>query len=110
MSKKAPMKETEADKAVTAAALENSGQKLADHIEGIEDILDRMAELKEQMATKYAGAKSDGFDKKAIKAVIRRRAMTPEQLKAQGELSLVVTLYETALQSLDIKEMFDGKG
>lgn len=98
MTKKTPMKETEADKAVTAAALENSGQRLAEYVEGIEDILERMAELKDQMATKYAGLKSEGFDKKAVKAVIRRRAMTPEQIAAQGELGMIADTYLQALE------------
>jgi uncharacterized protein (UPF0335 family) len=109
MSNKTPMKETEADKAVTAAALENSGLALLDHVTGIEGVLDRMADLKAQLATKYAACQSDGFDKKAVKQVVKRRAMTPEQIKAQGELSLVATTYEAALMSLDIKEMFDGE-
>lgn len=109
MTKKAPMKETAADKAVTAAALENSGASLLGHVESIEEVLARMADLKEQIGAKYAAAKSEGFDKKAVKAVVRRRAMTPEQIKAQGELSLVVATYEAALMSLEIRGIFDGQ-
>lgn len=106
--KKTPMKETAADKAVTAAALENSGQVLLLHVEGIEEVMARLDDLKEQLSTKYASAKAEGYDKKALKAVVRRRAMTPEQIKAQGELSLVVATYEAALQSLELVGIFDG--
>ena len=109
MSKKTPMKETDADRAVTKAALENSGEVLLQHVEGIEEALARIDDLKEQVGTKYAGAKSDGYDKKALKQLIKRRGMTPEQIKAQGELSLVVTVYEAALTSLEIGALFDGQ-
>jgi uncharacterized protein (UPF0335 family) len=107
MSKKTPMKETAADKAVTQAALENSGETLLSHVEAIEEVLARVADLKEQLSVKYAGAATDGYDKKAIKQLIKRRSMTPEQIKAQGELSLVVAVYESALLSLEIRGMVE---
>jgi uncharacterized protein (UPF0335 family) len=110
MSKKTPMKETDADRAVTKAALENSGEILLQHVEGMEEIITRIDDLKEQLGTKYAGAKSDGYDKKAIKQLIKRRSMTPEQIKAQGELALVVTVYEAALTSLELVELFGAQG
>ena len=103
---KTPMKETAADKAVTRAALENSGAKLLEFVEGLENLAERMAELKDQAATKYANAKSEGFDKKAIKLVIRRRAMTPEQIAAQGELGLIADTY---MQALDAVGVIDGE-
>jgi uncharacterized protein (UPF0335 family) len=104
MSKKTPMKETAADKAITKAALENSGAMLLDFVEGLEDLDARIAELKDQAAVKYANAKSQGFDKKAIKMVIKRRAMTPEQIKAQGELGLIAETYMQALEAVGVVE------
>jgi uncharacterized protein (UPF0335 family) len=104
MSKKTPMKETAADKAVTKAALENSGAMLLDFVEGLEDLDARIAELKDQAAVKYANAKSQGFDKKAIKLVIKRRSMTPEQIKAQGELGLIAETYMQALEAVGVVE------
>jgi uncharacterized protein (UPF0335 family) len=95
------MKETAADKAVRRAALENSGVKLLAHVEGIEEVLDRIGELKDQLAAKYGAAKSEGFDKKAVKAVVRKRAMTPEAIAAQAELALVVDTYMQALEVVE---------
>lgn len=91
------MKETDDDKAVTRKALENSGAKLLEHVVGLEDLRERMAELKEQERDKLAAAKSDGFDKKAIKTVIKRRAETEEQAAARSTLATVVDLYLQAV-------------
>ncbi|KAF0172861.1 MAG: hypothetical protein FD162_2138 [Rhodobacteraceae bacterium] len=109
MPKKTPMKETAADQAVTRAALENSGGTLLAHVEGIEEVLARVADLKEQLSVKYAGVATDGYDKKAVKALVRRRAMTADQVKVQGELSLVVAVYESALLSLEIRGLVYGE-
>lgn len=100
------MKETAEDKAVTKAALENAGATLLKHIEGVEEVLAYIADKKVLLADRYNAAKADGYDRKAVKAVVRRRAMTPDQKKAQGEFDLVVTTYEVALQIGEVREIF----
>lgn len=91
------MKETSADEAVRVKALENSGAVLLEIVESIEAILGAIGEHKETLAARYDMAKGAGYDKKALKALIKRRAMTDDQRKAQGELSLVVATYEGAV-------------
>jgi uncharacterized protein (UPF0335 family) len=94
---KGKMKETPEDQAVTKKALENSGAALLAYVEGIEDLDERAAELKEQRKAKLAAAKSEGYDPKAIKMVIKRRAETSEQAAARAELGAVAELYLVAV-------------
>lgn len=91
------MKETAADEAVRQSALENSGKRLLEIVEGLENLADRMADLRGDVKTRLDAAKSEGFSTAAIKALIKKRAATPEALKAQQELALVVDTYEAAL-------------
>lgn len=93
----AKMKQTPADEAVTRKALENSGAQLLAHVEAVERLDDVAANLKEQRKERLAAAKAEGFDPKAIKQVIRRRAETPEAQKARHELAAVTDLYLVAL-------------
>lgn len=102
--KKTPMKETPADVAVTQKALENSGAKLLEYVEGLEDIAERMADLKQQVADKMRAAKADGYDPKAIKAAVRERAKTEEQRAAAEELGAVVQTYLDALDAVAVVE------
>lgn len=95
---KAKMKETEADKAVTRAALENAGVALLAIVEELEDLAERMADLKDAAAAKLSAAKAQGYDVKAVRAVLKQRAKTPEALKAQEELGLVADTYLAALE------------
>lgn len=98
---KGKMKETPEDQAVTKKALENSGGALLTVVEGIEDIEERMIELKAQRKAKLDAAKSDGYDPKAIKAVIKRRAETSEQAAARAELSATAELYLSAVNDAE---------
>lgn len=94
---KGNMKETPQDVAVTKKALKNSGAVLLAFVKGIEELDERAAELKEQRKSKLAAAKSEGYDPKAIKAVVKRRAETSEQAAARAELSAVADLYLVAV-------------
>jgi uncharacterized protein (UPF0335 family) len=94
---KGKMKETPEDQAVTKKALENSGAALLAFVEGVEDIEERMVELKAQRKAKLDAAKSEGYDPKAIKAVVKRRAETPEQAAARAELGATAELYLVAV-------------
>lgn len=98
---KAKMKETAEDEAVTRKALENSGAALLAIVEGIEDLDERAAELKDQRKQKLAAAKSQGFDPKAIKLVVKRRAETQEQAKARAELGAIADLYLVAVNDAE---------
>jgi uncharacterized protein (UPF0335 family) len=93
----AKMKETEADKAVTAKALENAGAALLAVVVGLEELAERMAELKGQAKAKLDAAKAEGFDPKAIRALLRERAKTETQIKAAEELALIVKTYAEAV-------------
>ena len=99
MTKPIPLKETKADKAVRRGALENSGEKLAGIVGQLEAIAEEIRELKSSAKVIHGTAKGDGYDPKAIKAVIRERARTDEERAAQGEFNLVVATY---LESLDV--------
>lgn len=96
-----PMKETKADKAVRRAAMENSGQRLLDAIEGIEDIDEKILALSDDKKARFAGLKSDGYDTKAVRRVIKRRAMSPEAFSAAQELDAVVDTYLAAIGAVD---------
>lgn len=92
------MKETEADRAVKGKALENAGAALLAVVVGLEELAERMAELKTQAKAKLDAAKSEGFDPKAIRALIRERAKTETQIAAADELALVVKTYAEAVE------------
>ncbi len=94
------MKETPADDAVRAAVFENSGRRLLEVVEGLEDLADRMADLRADVKTRMDAAKSEGYSPAAIKALMRRRAATPEALVAAEELALVVDTYMQACEAV----------
>ena len=91
------MKETPADESVRQAVMENAGKRLLEIVEGLENVGDRMADLRADVKTRMDAAKSEGYSAAAIKLVMKRRAATPEALAAHGELLLVVEAYEQAL-------------
>jgi uncharacterized protein (UPF0335 family) len=98
------LKQTEADKAVSDKTYANTGADLLEHIKLIEQGLEQVALARAVVADRYATLKAAGFDKKAAKALVRRRGMTREQIAAQGELALVV---ETYLAAIDAAEGFE---
>lgn len=104
VKRKTPMKETAEDKAVTQKALENSGAKLLEYVEGLEEIAERMGDLKQQVADKMRAAKVDGYDPKAIRAAVRERAKTEEQRAAAEEFGAVVQTYLDALDAVAVVE------
>lgn len=91
------MKETPADEAVRTRVLENSGRRLLEIVEGLEDLADRIGTLREDVKSRLAAAKSEGYSTGAIRQVLRRRAATPEALAAAAELDAVVDTYLSAL-------------
>ena len=71
-----------------------AADKLRSFIERIERLNADIAGLNADKADIFKEAKSDGFDPKIMKVVIRRRAMTTAEAAAQDDL---VTLYERAI-------------
>src|SRR3989338_7577708 len=94
MSKKTPMKETEADMAVTAAVLENAGARLLEIVEGLEG----KAELGDLIKADFDRAKSEGYDKAALKRVLKMRGETDVDRDAQAMFGRVVDPYWQALK------------
>ncbi|OHC54469.1 MAG: hypothetical protein A3D16_09850 [Rhodobacterales bacterium RIFCSPHIGHO2_02_FULL_62_130] len=98
MSKKTPMKETEADMAVTAAVLENAGARLLEIVEGLEGKFERKAELGDLIKADFDRAKSEGYDKAALKRVLKMRGETDVDRDAQAMFGRVVDTYWQALK------------
>jgi uncharacterized protein (UPF0335 family) len=98
MSKAIPMKETAGDKAVRRAAMENSGRRLLDLILSIEVKDDVAAHIADERKQKFAEAKADGYDGKALRKVLKLRRESGAQAAARGELDLVVETYLTAIE------------
>lgn len=95
------MKETPADEAVRGRVLENSGKRLLEIVEGLEELADRIGALREDMKTRLGAAKSDGYSTAAIRALLKKRVASPEAVAAQAELALVVDTYEAALGAVE---------
>lgn len=91
------MKETPADEEVRARVLENSGKRLLEIVEGLEDLADRMTTLREDAKTRMGAAKSEGYSTAAIRAVLKRRAATSEDLEKAKALDEVIGVYMSAL-------------
>ena len=64
------------------------------HVDAIEELNREQAAMAENIKDRYAMANSDGFDTKALRLVIRRRAIEREALREQDSL---VETYEAAL-------------
>lgn len=61
------------------------------------DVLDRIAELQEELKTFKAEDKSDGYDEKALAKCIKELRQGPEHQAAQLELELVLDTYRRNL-------------
>lgn len=68
--------------------------QLRSYVERIEKLEEEKKTLSEDIKGVYAEAKGNGFDTKALKQVIRLRAMDPDVRK---ELESIVELYESRL-------------
>lgn len=73
-----------------------------DDTEILRSLVDRVIRLKEEIqgaqsdiADLYSEAHSQGFDKKAIKEVVKRAMMRQEQLTAYEQLDLITETYWT---------------
>lgn len=89
-----PMKETDADRAVSARAFGVAAGELRAFIERAEsveaDIADRKIDLKEV----FAEAKGRGFDTRAIKKIVALRRRDPDDV---AEEEAILSTYKDAL-------------
>jgi uncharacterized protein (UPF0335 family) len=99
--KKTPMKETPGDREVKRAALENSGAALLAIVAGLEDKIARKADLADLIKADFDAAKSQGYDKTAVKRVIKMRGETDADREKQNEFGAIVATYWDALQVAD---------
>lgn len=68
-----------------------SGQQLLSIIERIERQHEAKREIEEDTREIYAEAKASGYDTKAIRELVKRRAKDPD---ARSEFEAIVDLYE----------------
>ncbi len=80
------------------AAFENSGARLLDIVTGIEKNREAIAAAKKVEKEAFGRAESDGYDKKALKAVLKQRAETDE-----GRLELF-RVVDTYLETIELAE------
>lgn len=71
-----------------------TGEQLRQHIEAIERLEAEKAEISEQIKERFAAVKSDGFDAKIVKQIIKLRKMQPADVAEQEEL---LETYKAAL-------------
>lgn len=75
-------------------ALEASKEELKSIVERIEKLNEDLSAIKADIKEVYKEAKSDGFDVKALKDIIKMRKKDKDELAEQDE---IVRLYRSAL-------------
>jgi len=73
-----------------------SGEVLLSIIERIENRHEAKREIEEDVREIYAEAKANGFDTKAIREIVKRRAKDPD---ARSEFESIVDLYEREIEA-----------
>ena len=71
----------------------SSGQ-LRQYIEAIENLEEEKAGISKDIAEKYSDAKSDGFDPKIMKQIVKLRKMKPDE---RFETETLLDMYKSAL-------------
>lgn len=77
----------------------NTHERLADHVRAIEAMEAEKREIAASIKDRYTLAELDGFDKKALREVIRRRAMDKDEREL---LEMHVHAYEQGLLDLGV--------
>jgi len=72
----------------------NSNEQIKSFVDRVENINEQIKSFNDDKRDIFAEAKSQGFDVKALKIVIQRRAKDPDEL---SELQGIVETYENAL-------------
>ncbi|WP_412103320.1 DUF2312 domain-containing protein [Ruegeria marisrubri] len=91
---KVPMKETEADKAVTDAAYRVTAAELRQFVERFERLEAEKKDIAEQQKEVMVEAKSRGYSVKALRALIKLRARDKDEV---AEEEAVLEMYKEAL-------------
>jgi uncharacterized protein (UPF0335 family) len=91
---RAPMKENEADKAVTMDVTLAAREELRSFVERYEQLDREKADIAEQMKEVMAEAKSRGYDTKVLRKIIALRKRDPQDL---SEEEAILALYKEAL-------------
>ena len=82
------------------AITSNMKGALKDYIQRIEQIEENKKDLSEDLKEIYSIAKSEGFDTKIMRQVIKRRKMDRSD---RDELDTLINIYEDAIE--EVKEM-----
>lgn len=81
----------------TAKVEREAAAKLRSYVTRIEKLNEEKAALQSDIADLFKSAKGDGFDAKAMRAVIKRRAMDPGEAGEADELDLLIETYRARL-------------
>jgi uncharacterized protein (UPF0335 family) len=73
------------------------GALLKQHVEAIERLEQEKADIADAIKERYAALKGDGFDPKAVKAIIAERKKKPEEV---SEFDMLIDTYKAALGML----------
>lgn len=87
-------KRKDADDGQTVVIGGNSGARLKEHIDKIENLMAEKADIQGDVKDIFTVAKSEGFDPKIMRILIRRRAM---DAAARAEQDALVDTYSRAL-------------
>lgn len=89
-----PMKETEADRQVSADAYGIAAEELRQFVERYEHLEAEKKDIADQMKEVMAEAKGRGYDTKALRKIIALRKRDPNDL---AEEEAVLEMYKSAL-------------
>ena len=84
-----------------------SGQQLLSIIERIERMHEAKREIDEDTREIYAEAKANGYDTKAVREVVKRRAKDPSE---RSEFEAIVDLYEQEIANASRTQARDARG
>jgi uncharacterized protein (UPF0335 family) len=76
--------------------LNQTAGQLRSYVDRVERLADEKAQLTADIAEVYAEAKGNGYDVKALKAVVRKRKMDAQE---RAELESLEALYFAALET-----------
>ena len=83
-----------------------SGQQLLSIVERIERLQAEGRTIKDDIREVYAEAKAGGYDKKAIREIVKRRAKDPD---AAAEFDSIVELYEREIAEASRAQARDAR-
>lgn len=79
----------------------SSGEKLKSYVDRIVRLSEEIASLKDDVKDIVAEAKNDGFDPKALKAIVKETMQTQTQRAAARKTEAIIDIYRANLGLLD---------